>query len=185
MIAAIMKCIHAAHVRKGKLPASFPNTKALNLTTIDTFSMSVNCIDAANDPQEDFPASFPNLKILELTTTIDAFTMKVLIHILRCSPNLECLYLIIQKEHWELDEVEARGVLTRHLKRVEFVELNGEEQKLGIARLLLEQANKLEEMVFSWCNEVSYHEKSAETMNKVSKYQKVSSTVKLIALLKT
>ncbi|GKA60149.1 F-box domain containing protein, partial [Tanacetum coccineum] len=91
---------------------------------------------------------------------------------------------LLTSEHWELDEVEARGVLTRHLKRVEFVELNGEEQKLGIARLLLEQANELEEMVFSWCNEVSYHEKSAETMNEVSEYQKVSSTVKLIALLK-
>ncbi|GJY28277.1 F-box domain containing protein [Tanacetum coccineum] len=70
----------------------------------------------------------------------------------------------------ELDEVEAKGVLTRHLKRVEFVELNGEEHKLGITRLLLKQANELEEMVFSWCNEVSYHEKSVETMNEVSKY---------------
>nr|GEW46025.1 hypothetical protein [Tanacetum cinerariifolium] len=132
----------------------------------------ITCIDAANDPEGDFPASFPNLKTLELTTTIDAFTMKVLINILRCSPNLECLSLIIQKElltseHWELDEVEARGVLTRYLKRVEFVELNGEEQKLGIACLLLEQGNELEEMVFSWCNELSYYEKSVETMNEL------------------
>ncbi|PWA50394.1 F-box domain, FBD domain, Leucine-rich repeat domain, L domain-like protein [Artemisia annua] len=161
------------------------------ISHVDSLSLNlyfVQCIDATNDPQGDFPASFPNLKTLELTTTIDAFTMKVLIHILRCSPNLECLRLIIQKElltseHWELDEVEARGLLTRHLKRVEFLELNGEEHKLGIARLLLEHGYELKEMVFSWSNEVSYHEKSGETMNEVSECHK-SSTVKLIALLK-
>ncbi|PWA50828.1 F-box domain, FBD domain, Leucine-rich repeat domain, L domain-like protein [Artemisia annua] len=182
--------IHAARDRKGKFPESFPNIKTLNLTTIDAFSMSVTiCIDAANDPQGDFPASFPNLKTLELTTTIDAFTMKVLIHILRCSPNLECLRLIIEKElltseHWDLDEVEARGVMTRHLKRVEFLEFNGEQHKLGIARLLLEHGYELKEMLFSWCNEVSYHEKSVATMNELSEFHKASSTVKLIALLK-
>ncbi|PWA50824.1 F-box domain, FBD domain, Leucine-rich repeat domain, L domain-like protein [Artemisia annua] len=53
-------------------------------------SLSVNlyfiqCIDAARDWRGYFPASFLNLKTLEVTTTIDAFTMNVIIRILRCS----------------------------------------------------------------------------------------------------
>ncbi|PWA30567.1 F-box domain, FBD domain, Leucine-rich repeat domain, L domain-like protein [Artemisia annua] len=87
-------------------------------------------------------------------------------------------------EHWELDEVEARAVLTRHLKRVEFLELNGEEQRLGVACSLLEHGSALEEMVFSWCDEGKYHEKSAEIMNQVSEFRKASSTIKLTALLR-
>ncbi|PWA63306.1 F-box domain, FBD domain, Leucine-rich repeat domain, L domain-like protein [Artemisia annua] len=64
-------------------------------------SLSINlyfiqCV-AAHDPNGSFPASFPNLKTLELTTTTDAFTMNFLIRILRCSPNLESLHLIIEK----------------------------------------------------------------------------------------
>ena len=87
-------------------------------------------------------------------------------------------------EYWALDEVETREILTRHLKRVEFLEFDGLKQKLVIARWLLEYANALEEMVFSWRNEEMYHEMSTETMNQVSKFYKASSTVKLITVLK-
>ncbi|PWA43799.1 F-box domain, FBD domain, Leucine-rich repeat domain, L domain-like protein [Artemisia annua] len=147
------------------------------------------CIDAARDLKSSFPAFFPNLKTLELTTTIDAFTLNVLIRIIRCSPNLESLHLIIQKElikpeNWELDEVETWRILTRHLKRVEFLEFNVENQKLDIVRLLLKHGNVLREMVLSWRNKVEYNENSAETMNVVSKFYKAASTVKLTALLK-
>ena len=87
-------------------------------------------------------------------------------------------------ELWQLDDIETTNILTRHLKRVEFLEFNGEKQKLVIARFLLEHGNALEEMVFSWCNEAKYHEKSSETMKKMSKFHKASSTVKLITLFR-
>ncbi|MFS7931183.1 putative FBD domain-containing protein [Helianthus anomalus] len=80
---------------------------------------------------------------------------------------------------WELDEV-----LTRHLKRVEFLEFDGEQQKLDMARFLLEHGNELEEMVFSWCDKVNYHEKKTQTMKEVLKFYKAVSTVKLTTLLK-
>ncbi|PWA76895.1 F-box domain, FBD domain, Leucine-rich repeat domain, L domain-like protein [Artemisia annua] len=148
----------------------------------------IRCMDAARDPIRDFPTSLPNLKKLEITTTIDAFTLNVIIRIIKCSPILESLHLNIQEEsskpeYWGLHEVETREILTRHLKRVEFLEFDGEKHKL-VARWLLEYANSLEEMVFSWRNEVKYHEKSTETINQVSKVYKASSTVKLITLLK-
>lgn len=88
------------------------------------------------------------------------------------------------KGYWDLDEAETREILTRRLKRVEFLEFNGEKQKLEIARFLLENGNALEEMVFSWRNKVTYLKKSMDTMTKVSKFDKASSFVKLIRHLK-
>ncbi|PWA48673.1 F-box domain, FBD domain, Leucine-rich repeat domain, L domain-like protein [Artemisia annua] len=151
----------------------------------------VECEEYKMELDECFSASLPNLKTLELTTTINDCNMNVLIHILKCSPNLESLNLIIQEGilrknpgYWEFDEAKRTRILTRHLKRVEFLEFNGEKEKLDVARILLEQGNALGEMVFSWRNKVKYREKSAETMNMVSKFIKASSFVKLITLLK-
>ncbi|PWA73474.1 F-box domain, FBD domain, Leucine-rich repeat domain, L domain-like protein [Artemisia annua] len=149
----------------------------------------IQCIDAAHNPDTDIPAFFPKLKTLEVTTTIDAFTMIVLIRILRFSPILESLNLIIKKEHlttdyWVLDEVETRTILTRHLKSVKFLRTNGKKRRLVITRFLLEHGNALEEIVFSWSSKVKYHEKSLKIMKKLSKLQKASSTVKLISVLK-
>ncbi|GJR13637.1 F-box domain containing protein [Tanacetum coccineum] len=163
-----------------------------SISHVESLSLNlfyIQGIDAADDDEGNFPACFPNLKTLELTTTIDAFAMNVIIRILKCSPNLESLHLIIQKEYlrpkyWELDEVEPRGILIRHLKRVEFLELNGEKDKLDIARLLLKHANALEELAFSWRDKVNYNEKSMEIMSDVSKFYKASPTVKLTVLLK-
>nr|GEW43802.1 hypothetical protein [Tanacetum cinerariifolium] len=70
------------------------------LSRVESLSINlyfIQCIDAARDRIGNFPASFPNLKSLEVTTTIDAFTINVIIHILRCSPYLESLHLVIQK----------------------------------------------------------------------------------------
>nr|GFB58592.1 hypothetical protein [Tanacetum cinerariifolium] len=54
-------------------------------------------INAAHDPEGYFPTSLPNLKTLEISTTIDDYTMQAVMRILRCSPNLESLSLIILK----------------------------------------------------------------------------------------
>lgn len=163
----------------------------LEVSHLESLSINHYFIQCAfRDDRTVYPASLPNLKTLELTTTIDDFTMNVLIRILKCSPNIESLHLTIQEEfsmsqgYWELDGAETRGILTRHLKRVEFLEFNGEKQKLDIASFLLEHGNALEEMVFSWRNKVKYHEKSMETMKEVSKFNKASAFVKLITLLK-
>ncbi|PWA63303.1 mo25 family protein [Artemisia annua] len=139
----------------------------------------IRSIQFARD-RENFPASFPNLKTLELTTIVDAFIMNIVIRLLRCSPNLESFHLTIQMEHlrtkfWALDEVETSRILTQHLKTVKFLGFNGEKRELVIARFLLEHGNTLEEMVFSWSNQVEYNEKSMETMNEVSKLYKASS----------
>ncbi|GKE63128.1 F-box domain containing protein [Tanacetum coccineum] len=50
----------------------------------------------------------------------------------------------------ELEGVETRRTLTRHLKRVEFSDFKGEMETLAIARFLLEHGNALEEMVFTF-----------------------------------
>ncbi|GJX35319.1 hypothetical protein Tco_0246876 [Tanacetum coccineum] len=62
--------------------------------------------------------------------------------------------------------------------------LDGENRKLVIARFLLEHGNTLEEMVFSWSNQVEYNKKSMKITNEVSKLYKASSNVKLTTLLK-
>lgn len=83
-----------------------------------------------------------------------------------------------------LEDGEFNEILTRHLKSVEFLDFIEEKQKLGIARLLLEHGNALDQMVFSWRGKVKYNEKSTMTMNEVSKFYRASSIVKLITLLK-
>lgn len=83
----------------------------------------------------------------------------------------------------ELDVVDNRRILTRHLKRVEFRGFNGEKESLAIAQFLLEHGNALEEMVFSWSYKERYYKKSMEAMNEVSKFKKASSVVKVITLL--
>ncbi|PWA50396.1 F-box domain, FBD domain, Leucine-rich repeat domain, L domain-like protein [Artemisia annua] len=177
----------------------------VGISHVESLSLNFSIIlfmDAAHGLIRDFPASFPNLKKLEITTTICDYTLNVIIRIIRCSPILESLHLIILEavegntlnygwekesygpEYWALDEVQTREILTRHLKRVEFLEFDGLKQKLVIARWLLKYANALEEMVFSWCNEEMYHEMSTVTMNQVAKFYKAYPTVKLITLLK-
>nr|GEX06613.1 pentatricopeptide repeat-containing protein At4g32450, mitochondrial-like [Tanacetum cinerariifolium] len=116
-------------------------------------------IYAAREQKGKFPASLPNLKTLELTTTINAFTMNVLIRILRCCPNLESLHLLIEKgtinnRIWALHEIETRKILHDHLKTVNFLRFNGKKRRVGIARFLLQQGNALEKMFFSWRSKV-------------------------------
>nr|GEV01460.1 hypothetical protein [Tanacetum cinerariifolium] len=89
----------------------------------------------------------------------------------------------LRTKFWALDEVETSRILTRHLKTVKFLGFNGEKRKSVVARFLLEHGNTLEEMVFSWSNQVKYNEKSMETLNEVSKFYKASSNVKLATLL--
>ncbi|PWA61989.1 F-box domain, Leucine-rich repeat domain, L domain-like protein [Artemisia annua] len=84
----------------------------------------------------------------------------------------------------QLDEVETRTILTRHLKKVEFREFNGEKETLAIARFLLEHGTALEELVFSWSNKHKYCKQSMRTMNEASKFYKASLTVKVITLLR-
>ena len=75
-------------------------------------------------------------------------------------------------------------ILSPRLKRVEFLAFEADKSRLEIAQLLLEHGNALEEMVFSWCNEVDHLEKSMVTLNEVSKFYMASSSVKLATLLK-
>ncbi|KAI3800864.1 hypothetical protein L1987_28963 [Smallanthus sonchifolius] len=132
-----------------------------------------SAVGVARDLNGYFPASLPNLKTLEISTTSDDYTMKAVIRILRCSPNLESLFDYsrgFRQEIWgtfwlvqrELDEV-----LARHLKRVEFLEFNVEKRRLDMARFLLEHGKELEEMAFSWRDKDNYHEKSTETLKEV------------------
>ena len=82
-----------------------------------------------------------------------------------------------------LGKPRTRRIITRHLKRVKFIGFSGEKQKLDIARFLLEHETALEEMCFSWCSKVKYHEKSVKMVNILSKLCKASSSVKLISFL--
>ncbi|KAI3521117.1 hypothetical protein L1887_10578 [Cichorium endivia] len=153
------------------------------ISHVESLSISHHFIEAL-----DVPMSLPNLKALELT--IDAFILDSIIEFLRCLSNLKSLHLIIQQrfiissKYGELEDDETRRILTRHLKRVEFLEFNGENIKLDIAEFLLAHGDALEEMVFSWSNEAKYNKMSMETMKQVSKFHKASSSVKLITVLK-
>ncbi|CAH1448160.1 unnamed protein product [Lactuca virosa] len=67
-----------------------------------------------------------NLKTLELTIGIDIPVISDFIGFLTCLPHLESLHLIIEEnicwEDWKLDDAaETKGILTQHLKRVEFL----------------------------------------------------------------
>lgn len=87
---------------------------------------------------------------------------------------------------WNQDEASAAtmSILTRHLKKVEFLEFDEEKPKLDLARALLEHGNELEGMVFSWGDETRFHKRSMKTMNRVSKFYKASSVVKLRSVIK-
>ena len=74
-------------------------------------------------------------------------------------------------------------ILSPYLKRVEFLGFERDKWKLDIAQLLLEHKNTLEKMVFSWCNEVDYHEKTTVTLNGI-KISLGFPSVELITLLK-
>ncbi|GJR95237.1 hypothetical protein Tco_0267411 [Tanacetum coccineum] len=100
------------------------------------------------------------------------------------SINLYFIQEHLTTEYWTFDEAETSRIFTCHLKKVKFLGINGKKRKLVIARCLLEHGNALEEMVFSWRSKVKYHEKSMKMMNKMSKFYKASSTIKLISVLK-
>ncbi|PWA59322.1 F-box domain, FBD domain, Leucine-rich repeat domain, L domain-like protein [Artemisia annua] len=152
---------------------------------------SIKSIAFNNFPEEVFP-SFPNLKTLEIT--LFCRYMDDLVCLLKCSPNLKSLHMIIidvgitpeEVETFidEFDEVERRTLTCVHLKRVEFPKFSGEKELLAIARFLLEHGNALEEMVFGWSNKDKYHTQSMDTMNEVSNFYKASLSVKVITLLK-
>nr|GEW49844.1 hypothetical protein [Tanacetum cinerariifolium] len=151
-------------------------------------SISKRC-DCCKLPKEGFPESLPNLKKLELK--FDCDLMVVLLHILKCSFNLESLHLIAPKNissyevkrfFEELKGVETRRTLTRHLKRVEFSDFKGGKETLDIARFLLEHGNALEEMVFSRSDRDTYHKQIMKAMDKVSNFYKASSSAKVITL---
>ncbi|XP_071686490.1 FBD-associated F-box protein At2g26860-like [Rutidosis leptorrhynchoides] len=99
---------------------------------------SMQCVGAARHPNIYFPTSLPNLKTLEITTSLDVVTMNAVVMILKASPVLKHFSLIILNTHeddngsesWELEEV-----LAHHLKRVEFVEFNGETPICWAARV--------------------------------------------------
>ncbi|GJU78936.1 F-box domain containing protein [Tanacetum coccineum] len=155
----------------------------------------------------DIPAFFPKMKTLEVTTTIDAFTMTVLIRILRFSPILESFNLIIKKvekrngHNLETDHLFVSidfkmghlAILCKiqHLRYLQpqdeqlmpLFDYPGTFNNRLLARFLLEHGNALEEIVFSWHSKVKYHEKSLKMIKKLSKLHKASSTVKLIYVL--
>nr|KAJ0187006.1 hypothetical protein LSAT_V11C900463360 [Lactuca sativa] len=122
------------------------------------------------------PPSLPNLKTLELTIGTDFDDIPII------DTRTDSFFW----EDWKLDEAERRGILTRHLKRVEFLNFYKEKLILDLACCLLEHGDALGEMIFRWdCEEDEFHERSMETMNQVSKFQKASSTVKLTSLNET
>ncbi|GKD52243.1 F-box domain containing protein [Tanacetum coccineum] len=72
----------------------------VGISNVEALSINlyfVQAIDAAYDTEGRFPTSLPNLKTLEISTTIDDYTMQAVMRILRCSPNLDSLSLIILK----------------------------------------------------------------------------------------
>ncbi|PWA69322.1 F-box domain, FBD domain, Leucine-rich repeat domain, L domain-like protein [Artemisia annua] len=175
-----------------ELLAQVSHVEWLSITYFFLQSISFTCECCKCDRlEEGFPETFPNLKKLRIVT--DCFLMDVLIRILKCSPNLEFLHLIITEVYIsseeletfieKLDEVETRTILTRHLKKLEFFNFVGEKETLAIARFLLEHGTALEELVFSWNNKDNYSKHSGEAMNEVSKFYKASSSVKVITLL--
>ncbi|KAL7594101.1 hypothetical protein Lser_V15G31904 [Lactuca serriola] len=153
---------------------------------VESLSISLRSVEQMGFRDDDDPISLPNLKTLELT--VDA--LHVLIRFLTCLPDLEYLHLVFPKnvyglDKWNQDEAtpETMSILTRHLKKVEFLEFQENKPELNLARSLLEHGNELEEMVFSWSDEAKFHERSMETMNQVSEFRKASSAVKLTGVI--
>lgn len=154
------------------------------ISHVEYLSISICFIGQCYWPDEDEePMSLPNLKTLEITVD-DPQGLYMIITFLEYFPDLESLHLIFIKHvyglnKWHLQEAEKINILTRRLKKVEFCEFDDEKPILVVARALLEHGKELEEMVFSWGDEAKFHEMSSETMNQVSNFRKVSSTVKL------
>ncbi|KAI3495107.1 hypothetical protein L1887_37270 [Cichorium endivia] len=149
------------------------------MSKVQSLSISLYCVEQLGFMIED-PISLPNLKTLELK--VDA--IHVLIPFLTCLPDLDSLHLIFPKnvyglDKWNQKEVATISIVTRYLKKVEFLEFQEEKPELVLARSLLEHGNLLEEMVFSWGDEAKFHERSRETMKEVSTFHKASPSVKL------
>ncbi|XP_023757469.1 F-box/LRR-repeat protein 13 [Lactuca sativa] len=158
-------------LKKAMIHAESINPEGLSLSRISHVEyLSLNlyivlrCLS-----QVDVWTSLPNLKTLELT--IDDYAPVALTNEMQ----------IFEREYWNLEKAAAMKILARKVRKVEFVEFDGLEWELNVARCLLEHGNALEEMVFIWDNKDMYiHENSMEAMKKVSNFHKASSTVKLI-----
>nr|GEV36023.1 ribonuclease H-like domain, reverse transcriptase, RNA-dependent DNA polymerase [Tanacetum cinerariifolium] len=116
--------------RKGRpavLPCCLVNCDSLEVLKLDlnwdSLSLS-NFTGSQTFKEEDLPGSLPNLKTLELI--IDCHKKELLIPILKYFPNLESRHLINRMDIApgkyeafveELNEVETRRILTRHLKK--------------------------------------------------------------------
>nr|KAJ0197203.1 hypothetical protein LSAT_V11C700347230 [Lactuca sativa] len=153
------------------------------LSQVESLSIILYCVGQCYCPSIDEPISLPNLKTLEIIVD-DPHGVYMLIPFLKCFPDLESLHLNFIKyvyglHELNLEDAETINILTRCLKKVEFLEFDEETPKLAVARGLLEHGKELEEMVFSWGDEAKFHERSMETMNQVSKFHKASSAVKL------
>ncbi|CAH1423080.1 unnamed protein product [Lactuca virosa] len=153
------------------------------ISHVESLSISHHFVQALH-----LPVSLPNLKTLEIT--IDALIMDSIIEFLKCLPDLESLHLIVEQRFFtsrfgDLDQEDRRRILTCHLKKIEFIEFDGENTKLEVAAFLLAHGDAMEEMVFSCSNEAKYHALSMETLKKVSNFHKASSNVKVITLLRT
>nr|GEX90639.1 F-box domain, FBD domain, leucine-rich repeat domain, L domain-like protein [Tanacetum cinerariifolium] len=117
-----------------ELFAQVSHVEYLSINRFFHRSISKRC-DCCKLPKEGFPESLPNLKKLALK--FDCDLMVALLRILKCSLNLESLHLIAPKNissyevkrfFEELEGVETRRTLTRHLKRVEFPDFKGEKE---------------------------------------------------------
>ncbi|KAL4562939.1 hypothetical protein LXL04_026970 [Taraxacum kok-saghyz] len=167
------------------------------ISHVESLSISHYCVKQCYMPPIDEPISLPNLKTLELTVDVE----HDIIPFLTCLPELESLHLIFKKhakpllvpepvlyyyglDLLNLEDAETINMVTRHLKKVDFLEFDGGKSKLDVARALLEHANLLEEMVY-WVDETMFHERSMNTMKEVSNFHKASLAVRITGVLET
>ncbi|PHT37418.1 hypothetical protein CQW23_20991 [Capsicum baccatum] len=126
------------------------------------------------------PVTFYRLKSLNLTVRIDEVCMRVMMLLLKCSPNLEVLDLFSVEnygwdENWMLhDPNETIVCLESHLKSIKLNDFKHEENEMELLRFSLKNARVLEKLTIVWdgCADIS-----EEASEEVSMFPRASSDV--------
>ncbi|KAJ0052799.1 hypothetical protein Pint_00079 [Pistacia integerrima] len=118
--------------------------------------------------------SFYNLKSLKLRMRMDDWSMKLMVSLLKCSPNLEALTIYFDRcefSKWEAPD-QAIPCLTYHVKVVELFEVNGRQNELELVRFLLKHGQVLQKMSINWAIDIKDAE---EIIPEIMNFPKTSS----------
>lgn len=156
------------------------NAKVLHLSIV-----FLEFLSFAFDGPECFPTPLYNLKVLKLSVGSEKHHLQSIVHLIESSPNLEALVInfaeTLDDYHEPEDEITAVFAATcymHHLKMIEIIDSQGQQNELELINYLLKIGLVLDKMTINLPN---YLQKLRRVViiQKVLNFPKVSSNVSI------